>query len=79
MVVKVEENNYIKIVYLNERCKICNAINSFILPEAKYKDNMDYSYGLVYKCLECGTLNEMNHEEYLQYLEKCRNEEQNKQ
>lgn len=79
MVVKVEEVRYINEIHLEERCKICNAINSFSLPEAKYKDSMDYSYGLVYKCQECGTLNETNREEYLQYLEKCRNEELNKQ
>lgn len=76
MVVKVEEVRYINEIYLEEHCKICNAINSFSLPEAKYKDSI---YGLVYKCRECNALNETSREEYLQYLEKCRNEELNKQ
>jgi len=72
MVVKVEEIRYVNEIRLEERCKICNTVNCFSLPEAKYRDSMDDTYGLVYKCRECGTLNETNHEEYLQYLEKCK-------
>jgi transcription initiation factor IIE alpha subunit len=68
VVVKIEESKYINVLHLEERCKICNAINYFILPETQYKNNMEDAYGMIYKCVECGTLNETNHEEYLQYL-----------